>query len=137
MQAFIASLIIIVGISSPGAIDTIEKSGFETIGQLPEIIVTTPRSQYDDAAWSGLLDTIEITALPNRVSEFGLGPMIGRMEMQLPWHTFFVLLLSGFILLGFSILFMLSHNRHQPVEQACNLNEYCRIPNNNLPTKKA
>ncbi|MGB3477846.1 MAG: hypothetical protein WBB67_01655 [bacterium] len=40
---------------------TAEQAG-EYVGQLPEVVVTAPRYEFEDEAWSGLMDTIFLTA---------------------------------------------------------------------------
>lgn len=125
MQVVIALIIMAFGISNPESIENIGDSALETVGQLPEILVTAPRSQYEDIAWSGLLDTIETTASHNTEYVAKPVPMIGNIKIQTPWQVSLLFLVSGFASLGFYILYVLSHNGHKSVKQACKTNEQC------------
>ncbi|KPL15993.1 hypothetical protein AMJ74_00130 [candidate division WOR_3 bacterium SM1_77] len=41
----------------------------EYIGQMREIVVTAPRYEYEDDAWSGLMDTVVVIAPRNEKNE--------------------------------------------------------------------
>jgi len=58
MKAVIA-LLIIVGSGVPMSAELVQDS---SIGHMPEVVVTAPRYEYEDVAWSGLVGTVVVTA---------------------------------------------------------------------------
>jgi len=61
MKAFIM-LLIIVGSSFLMSAELVEDS---SIGHVPEVVVTAPRYEHEDGAWSGLMETVVVTASPH------------------------------------------------------------------------
>ena len=60
MKAFIM-LLIIVGSSFLMSAELVQDS---SIGHMPEVVVTAPRYEYEDVAWSGLMETVTVNASP-------------------------------------------------------------------------
>ena len=61
MQGLIPIIFIIAQISGPIAIEA-HNSTYEYIGQMPEIVVTAPRYEQEDGAWSGMMPETIVTA---------------------------------------------------------------------------
>jgi cytoskeletal protein CcmA (bactofilin family) len=61
MQGLIPIIFIIAQISSPIAIEA-HNATYEYIGQMPEIVVTAPRYEQEDDAWSGMMPETIVTA---------------------------------------------------------------------------
>ncbi len=62
MKRFITLLIIIAGFTGLNALEPANNSTFDSMGCMPEIVVTAPRFENEDDAWSGLIPEIVTTA---------------------------------------------------------------------------
>lgn len=62
MKRFMTLLIIIAGFTGLNALEPANNSTFDSIGHMPEIVVTAPRHENEDDAWSGLMPEIIATA---------------------------------------------------------------------------
>ena len=101
MKRFITLLIIIAGFTGLNALEPANNSTFDSMGCMPEIVVTAPRFENEDDAWSGLMpeivttaprydaysgltDTIYVTA--SRYDDTDIGPitMIGQTKPNTP-----------------------------------------------------
>jgi hypothetical protein len=91
MKCIIILLAILVNMSAAVPAERADYSIGDSIGQLPELTVTAERFEYEDEVWSGLLDTIVVTA--PRVKVFtGRTADKNAAGPSLP--------LAGFIILG-------------------------------------
>ena len=61
MQSLIPIIVIIAQVSGPIAMEA-HNSTYEYIGQMPEIVVTAPRYEQEDDAWSGMMPETIVTA---------------------------------------------------------------------------
>jgi cytoskeletal protein CcmA (bactofilin family) len=61
MQGLIPIIFIVAQISSPIAMEA-HNSIYEYIGQMPEIVVTAPRYEHEDDAWTGMMPETIVTA---------------------------------------------------------------------------
>jgi cytoskeletal protein CcmA (bactofilin family) len=66
MQGLIAIMLIIGQISGTPATESF--TSFEYVGQLPEIVVTAPRYENEDIAWSNMLADIDYTYATHKIS---------------------------------------------------------------------
>lgn len=101
MKRFITLLIIMAGFTGLNALEPANNSTFDSMGCMPEIVVTAPRYANEDDAWSGLMpeivttaprydaysgltDTIYVTA--SRYDDTDIGPitLIGQMKPNTP-----------------------------------------------------
>lgn len=62
MGSFIAFVIFVAGLSPPATLGPEEVRMFDSIGLMPEIVVTAPRYEYQDDAWSGLMPEVIVAA---------------------------------------------------------------------------
>lgn len=58
MKIMIALFIINVGLMCPLTAGLVEDS---VIGHVPEVLITAPRYEHEDVAWSGLMETVVVT----------------------------------------------------------------------------
>lgn len=62
MGRFIAFGIFVAGLSGSATLGPEEVRMFDSIGLMPEIVVTAPQYEYQDDAWSGLMPEVIVTA---------------------------------------------------------------------------
>ncbi len=62
MGNFIAFVIFVAGLSGPAMLGSEEVRMFDSIGLMPEIVVTAPQYEYQDDAWSGLMPEVIVVA---------------------------------------------------------------------------
>ena len=62
MKGLITLLILVTGFAGPVASEPAYNSTFDSIGLMPEIVVTAPRYEYENEAWSGLMPEVVVTA---------------------------------------------------------------------------
>ncbi len=101
MKKIITLLIIIAGFTGLNALEPANNSTFDSIGHMPEIVVTAPRYENEDDAWSGLMpeiiataprydaysgltDTIYVTASRYEDTDIGHITMIGQTKPNTP-----------------------------------------------------
>lgn len=63
MLRYLFPFFCIVGLCSFVASESSERLTFDSIGLMPEIVVTAPRFEYEDDVWSGLMPEVVVTAL--------------------------------------------------------------------------
>jgi hypothetical protein len=78
MKVLIMLLIFTAGFSGLVASKPAGNSAFDSIGRMPEIVVTAPRYEYEDVAWSGLMETIVVTAPPHSGEDMYTAGMVDR-----------------------------------------------------------
>jgi len=62
MQGLITLLIIFAQVSGPSALEAYDSSPHESIGQMPEVVVTAPRYENEDDEWAGQMPEVVVQA---------------------------------------------------------------------------
>lgn len=68
MLRYLFLIYCMVGLLSFVAGESSERSAFDPMSLVPEIVVTAPRFEYEDDAWSGLMPEVVVTA-PRYIAE--------------------------------------------------------------------
>ncbi len=63
MQGLIAILVLCLQVSVPSAGETYDSPPDESMGYMPEVVVSVPRYEHEDEAWTGLMPEVTVTAL--------------------------------------------------------------------------
>lgn len=84
MGSFIALVIFVAGLTGPVTLETEQNTVFDSIGLMPEIVVTAPQYEYQDDAWSGLMPEVVVTAPRIDSENMTLEVMMAKVEPNSP-----------------------------------------------------
>jgi len=84
MGSFIALLFLVAGLPSPATIESEQDAMLDSIGLMPEIVVTAPRHEYQDEAWGGLMPEVMVTAPRYDAEDANSEVMMAEAELNAP-----------------------------------------------------
>jgi hypothetical protein len=117
-KSIIALLFICAQVSGSMILVTGNPKAFDSTGYMPEVLVTAPRYENEDDAWSGMMEEIVVTAPRYHAEDVNfVGIMTKLTSDQMPGNSIFLIMIN--LITAVILILLFHHKYHKPAREVC------------------